>query len=81
MSNESNENENKQSNLDIAIEYASRGWAVLPLFKIVDGKCSCGNELCKSQGKHPSINKGVKDASMDVNEISKLVRQVRRGMK
>ena len=68
----SNENENKQSNLDIAIEYANRGWAVLPLFKIVDGKCSCGNELCKSPGKHPSIGKGVKDASIDVNEISKL---------
>ena len=38
-----------------AIErYLSRGWALVPLHYIrPDGRCSCGNDECRSAGKHP----------------------------
>jgi hypothetical protein len=29
------------------------GWAVFPLFPIVDGKCACGKPDCAAVGKHP----------------------------
>lgn len=38
----------------IAISYARRGWAVIPVHGYIDGKCTCwkaGN--CTSPGKHP----------------------------
>jgi hypothetical protein len=45
--------------------YAKRGWRVLPLHNIVDGKCSCGQGGC-SPGKHPRTLHGVKDATVSV---------------
>ncbi len=51
--------------VDIALEYTQRGWAVLPLHSIVDGRCSCNNPNCASPGKHPLNSNGVHGASRD----------------
>lgn len=56
-----------------ALYYATKlGWPVLPIWPIRDGKCACGNENCKSAGKHPISSyasvplapRGVLDASV-----------------
>jgi archaellum biogenesis ATPase FlaH len=57
------------SRLKHAMDYASRGWAVLPLHSIANGKCSCGKSGCASAGKHPRTPRGVYDASTDPQKI------------
>lgn len=37
-----------------------RGWAVLPLHSVRDGRCTCGRD-CASPGKHPRAEHGVHD--------------------
>jgi hypothetical protein len=56
-----------------AIAFAARGWPVLPLHSIdqADGRCTCGNPNCDSQGKHPLTLNGVKDATTDANIIKR----------
>ena len=52
--------------LAAALAYAGRGWAVLPLWWLVEGGCACGDAKCGSPGKHPLgslVPHGVKDAS------------------
>lgn len=59
--------------LDAALEYAERGWRVLPLHNLVDGGgCSCdawrtanGLEPCRKPGKHPRFTKWAEKASTD----------------
>lgn len=36
-----------------ALQYASLGWHVIPLWWIQDGQCACGKDDCKTPGKHP----------------------------
>ncbi len=56
--------------IDIALHYARRGWAVLPLHSPdVDGNCDCNNKNCSSPAKHPWTSHGVKDATVDQNII------------
>ncbi|MDZ4345727.1 MAG: DnaB-like helicase C-terminal domain-containing protein [Candidatus Binatia bacterium] len=38
--------------MDDALKYVERGWKVLPLHWIKEGKCSCGKD-CGTPGKHP----------------------------
>jgi len=38
---------------DAAIEYAARGWKIIPLHSIVNGHCTCKRNDCPSPGKHP----------------------------
>ena len=53
--------------LEAALNYAARGWPVLPLHGISEkGSCTCReSSSCKSPGKHPRTRHGYKDASAD----------------
>ena len=52
------------SKLSWAIYYArQRGWAVLPLYTVEGGCCTCGDVTCKLPGKHPRTQHGVTEAS------------------
>ena len=55
---------------DAALEYAARGWQVLPLHGIERGSCTCGKKDCQSPGKHPRTSHGLKDASSDPETVS-----------
>ena len=57
------------SPLECAPQYLARGWWVLPLHSIRDGRCSCGKFDCPSPGKHPRVKRGFKDASNDPAQI------------
>ena len=52
-----------------ALQYASRGWAVLPLHNgMHGGACSCG-KACGSVAKHPRTAHGLTDATTDAATI------------
>lgn len=56
-----------------ALWYASQGWAVFPVWQIVDGRCGCGNPHCQRPGKHPVgflVQNGLGDATTDQNQIN-----------
>ncbi|AWM38186.1 hypothetical protein C1280_15135 [Gemmata obscuriglobus] len=63
--------------LAAALDYAGRGWRVVPLHACVaderrtDGAigCSCGNPECGSQGKHPRLKAWQKEASADPAQV------------
>lgn len=49
-----------------ALDYAARGWRVLPLHTPQrGGRCSCLSDGCTSPGKHPRTMRGVHDATTD----------------
>src|SRR5262245_32626085 len=52
-----------------ALYYASRGWPVLPLHSVEGGRCTCCDATCRSPGKHPRTQHGVKDASTNSSQI------------
>mgnify|MGYP003348444846 CR=1 FL=1 len=45
--------------VDHAIQYAEKGWAVLPLHTVINGRCTCGKDHCHSAGKHPQTLNGL----------------------
>jgi hypothetical protein len=51
--------------MQLALAYASFGWAVFPVHSIRNGKCTCGRKACTSPGKHPLTKHGFKDATTD----------------
>lgn len=64
--------------LGAALEYAARGWAVVPSFSpritplgtLIDGQmCTCGAPDCRVPGKHPRIEHGYRFASHSVDQI------------
>lgn len=56
--------------LKAAVDYATRGWHVFPLHTVDDeGACSCGNASCGDAGKHPRVQRGLKEASRDLAQI------------
>jgi len=59
------------SNLEYALYYSSLGWEVFPAHTIRLGLCSCGNQSCKSQGKHPMTQHGLSDATTNHKAILK----------
>lgn len=60
------------SNLDQALEYANRGWKVVPLHTPdAQGKCSCHKADCPSVGKHPRTMNGAKDATTDTEKLAR----------
>ena len=53
-----------------ALQYAARGWHVLPLYTISNGRCTCANgDTCAHPGKHPRTPSGFKDATADRQQI------------
>ena len=56
--------------LAILLNYAARGWKLLPIYEALGGKCACGKADCnKERGKHPRTKNGLKDASDDLAQI------------
>ena len=50
--------------LTAALAYAQRGWRVLPLHGIVQGRCTClAGGACLTPGKHPLLRRWVEQAS------------------
>lgn len=62
---EKNQIRSENPKKEAALAYASRGWKVLPLHSVINGRCSCGNPLCDSHGKHPHIKKNWPDVATD----------------
>lgn len=58
-----------------ALYYAGRGWPVVPLHSAEKTLCSCSDPICKSAGKHPRTQHGVKDASTDLEQIRRWWKQ------
>src|SRR5262245_33216857 len=60
--------------LPAALDYARRGWPVLPLHKVVpDGTCSCGKANCTDIAKHPVgslVEHGLTNASTNLKTIA-----------
>lgn len=55
---------------EAALQYAERGWCVLPVHEPTgDGGCSCADLKCKHQGKHPRTRRGFKDATTCPDQI------------
>src|SRR5437016_5349572 len=52
-----------------ALEYADRGWKVVPLHTVKSSLCSCGNPQCASAAKHPRIKEWQTACSSNVSEI------------
>ena len=59
--------------VDSALEYASRGLPVLPIWWTADnGSCACKKSDCPSPGKHPVgtlVRRGLKDGTTDPDII------------
>lgn len=51
--------------LAAALDYAERGWLVVPLHSPTPKGCSCGRVDCGSPAKHPRTSHGLKDATRD----------------
>ncbi len=49
--------------------YASQGWPIFPINWIQKEGCSCGSSDCKSPGKHPLVDRGFKDATIEEKRI------------
>jgi hypothetical protein len=60
----------RPSKVQYALNYAQRGWPVIPLYWVEDGVCSCSEPKCTHPGKHPLTVHGVNDATVDVRAIS-----------
>ena len=58
-----------QRAVDLALEYASRGWPVLPCHTVLPNACgcTCGNEHCLAPAKHPVASGGSLTATIDLD--------------
>jgi hypothetical protein len=55
---------------DSALQYAARGWPVLPVWwPLPDGACACGRSDCSKPGKHPLVRRGFHAATADAGLI------------
>jgi hypothetical protein len=60
--------------LAAALEYAERGWRVLPLHgpdPAMGSGCACQDPQCNSPAKHPQIKGGHKRATTDRETIER----------
>jgi len=73
----SKQNSENSAALQAALEYANRGWAVLPLWRPEPGPdgnlvCACRRRgACGSSGKHPRHPKGVHGASKEPKRVER----------
>lgn len=58
-----------QDLFEAALELAERSFAVLPTHTTRGGACSCGGSSCRSPGKHPRTEHGLRDASRDATVL------------
>lgn len=56
--------------LEAARRYAGRGWPVISLHSLHEGRCTCAKADCDSPGKHPRTTHGLHDASADAAVIA-----------
>ncbi len=54
-----------------ALDYARRGWRVVPIHYPANGGCSCGKPQCPAAGKHPRVADWAKAATLDTDVITK----------
>lgn len=52
-----------------AAGYAARGWVVVPLHSVAEGRCTCGRADCPSPGKHPRTPRGLTEATQDLATV------------
>lgn len=52
-----------------ALDYAARGWPVVPLHNPAAGRCSCGRPDCGSVAKHPRVTGGLNAATLERAQI------------
>jgi putative DNA primase/helicase len=57
--------------LEDLYQYTKRGWPLVPIHTYREGRCSCGDDKCKSPGKHPRTRRGLHEASTDPVQISR----------
>lgn len=56
--------------IEAALEYASRGWCVLPVYGLQpDGNCECGHADCPNKAKHPRIKNWPQEATSNKQKI------------
>ena len=56
--------------LTYALDYAKRGWQVIPVHTVIDGQCSCGSGCPEARrGKHPRTPNGILAGSIDPDVI------------
>jgi hypothetical protein len=53
-----------------ALDYATRGWRIIPLYGVHDGRCRCMKGDCSSPGKHPLTVHGLREQTTDLQTIS-----------
>lgn len=55
-----------------ALWYANKGWKLLPVHGVVNGKCTCGktHNDSKEAGKHPAINSWQTEATSDPDKVA-----------
>lgn len=57
--------------LEWAQRYIELGWAVFPLHSIdANGCCTCGRRDCSDAGKHPRVQRGLKEASKSAEQVA-----------
>ncbi|MFR9803148.1 bifunctional DNA primase/polymerase [Pseudonocardia sp. RS010] len=56
--------------LDLALDYAAGGAAVLPLHTPTPDGCSCRQRDCRNVGKHPRCLNGKDDATTDPEKVA-----------
>jgi hypothetical protein len=49
--------------MEVALQYAAQGLAVVPLHGTGDGKCTCSDPDCRQLGRHPRTKHGAEDAT------------------
>lgn len=55
----------------VAQQHANRGFKVIPLHTVVEGRCTCGNRSCSSAGKHPRTENWLQRASNESEAVSR----------